>query len=163
MPLVMLTLYTEPMRIWSVHPSQLDAKGLVACWRETLLAQKVLQGLTKGYTNHPQLKRFRLCADPVQAVATYLHIIADEADARGYNFDRTRIVSSRPKTVEALMPVTQGQLDYEFDFLRQKVEARDKKWFATHFAKDARPEAHPLFYVIPGDIEEWEHVKNITK
>lgn len=46
------------MRIWSVHPSLLDAKGLVACWRETLLAQKVLQGLTKGYKNHPQLDRF---------------------------------------------------------------------------------------------------------
>ncbi len=153
------------MRIWSVHPSHLDAKGLVACWRETLLAQKVLQGLTKGYTNHPQLKRFRLCADPVQAVADYLHLMADEADARGYNFDRTRIVQPRSEkgANQIQMPVTQGQLDYEFDFLRQKVEARDEKWFAEHFAKDARPTVHPVFYVIPGGIEEWEHVKSIDK
>jgi len=30
------------MRLWSLHPRYLDAKGLVALWREGLLAQKVL-------------------------------------------------------------------------------------------------------------------------
>ena len=50
------------MRIWSLHPSLLDRRALVACWRETLLAQKVLRGLTRGYTNHPQLIRFRASA-----------------------------------------------------------------------------------------------------
>lgn len=39
----------KDMRIWSLHPSYLDAKGLVALWRETLLAQKVLLGATVGY------------------------------------------------------------------------------------------------------------------
>ena len=47
------------MRIWSLHPRYLDAKGLVAVWRETLLAKHVLEGKTKGYKNHPQLNRFR--------------------------------------------------------------------------------------------------------
>ncbi len=30
------------MRIWSLHPKYLDRQGLLACWRETLLAQKVM-------------------------------------------------------------------------------------------------------------------------
>ena len=79
------------MRIWSLHPSLLDRRALVACWRETLLAQKVLRGLTRGYTNHPQLIRFRAHPQPLGAVATYLCGLADEADARGYSFNRALI------------------------------------------------------------------------
>jgi hypothetical protein len=51
------------MRIWSVHPRYLDRQGLTAGWREGLLAQKVLTGTTKGYRNHPQLRRFRAAGD----------------------------------------------------------------------------------------------------
>ena len=47
------------MRLWSVHPKYLDSKGLVALWREALLAKQVLEGGTKGYRNHPQLDRFK--------------------------------------------------------------------------------------------------------
>jgi hypothetical protein len=32
-------------RIWSLHPKYLDARGLVALWREGLLAQAVLTKL----------------------------------------------------------------------------------------------------------------------
>jgi hypothetical protein len=32
------------MRLWSLHPEYLDANGLVALWREALLAQAFLQG-----------------------------------------------------------------------------------------------------------------------
>ncbi|HKX52383.1 MAG TPA: pyrimidine dimer DNA glycosylase/endonuclease V [Nitrosospira sp.] len=39
------------MRLWTLHPRYLDTKGLVAAWREALLAQKVLSGLTSGYTS----------------------------------------------------------------------------------------------------------------
>ena len=53
------------MRLWSVRPSLLDRAALVACWREALLAQQVLAGLTRGYTRHPQLERFRDAADPI--------------------------------------------------------------------------------------------------
>jgi hypothetical protein len=31
--------YLTAMRIWTVHPRYLDPKGLVAAWREALLAQ----------------------------------------------------------------------------------------------------------------------------
>ncbi|MEX3610411.1 pyrimidine dimer DNA glycosylase/endonuclease V [Rothia sp. LK2588] len=144
------------MRIWSVHPSLVDARGLVACWRETLLAQKVLRGLTKGYTNHPQLDRFKATDDPLAYICTYLHRIADEADARGYHFDRSRIVA--PSRELAPLPVTEGQLQYEFDFLCAKVSARDEAWWEQKL-RGASPAAHPLFTVVPGDIEPWEKIK----
>jgi len=37
------------MRLWSIHPSYLDRQGLLAVWREGLLALKVLKGETIGY------------------------------------------------------------------------------------------------------------------
>jgi hypothetical protein len=67
------------MRLWSVHPSLLDPKGLVALWREGLLAQKVLQGRTTGYRSHPQLHRFRQSGEPLAAIATYLWAVHDAA------------------------------------------------------------------------------------
>ena len=133
------------MRIWSVAPSLLDAKGLVACWRETLLAQKVLQGLTKGYKNHPQLDRFKASPDP----------LADEADRRGYSFNRSLIATEQAEGV-APMAVTQGQVDYELEFLKQKVEARDPQWYLDRFASPPAQRLHPLFYEVAGGIEPWE-------
>ncbi|WP_343214776.1 pyrimidine dimer DNA glycosylase/endonuclease V, partial [Dokdonella sp.] len=40
------------MRLWSLHPRYLDPQGLVALWREALLAKAVLRGETRGYTQH---------------------------------------------------------------------------------------------------------------
>lgn len=71
--------YRGRVRIWSLHPKYLDRQGLTACWRETLLAQAVLAGRTRGYRSHPQLERFREHPDPISAVGWYLHGIADEA------------------------------------------------------------------------------------
>ena len=142
------------MRIWSLHPAQLDAKGLVACWRETLLAQKVLRGLTEGYRNHPQLVRFRELDDPVLGVVTYLHQIADEADARGYNFDRTRLVAERDPQLR--MTVTHGQLDYEWQHLLAKLAVRDPQRYAALRSEQPRP--HGLFEVVEGGVAPWEVV-----
>lgn len=140
------------MRVWSLHPEHLDAKGLVACWRETLLAQKVLRGLTDGYRNHPQLTRFRATDDPVAAVATYLHGVADEADRRGYRFDRTRVVEAADPTLR--MTVTEGQVAHEWQHLLTKLEVRD---VARHQALlGVEPRVHPLFVVVPGPVEAWE-------
>jgi len=79
------------MRLWSLHESLLDSKGLVALWREGLLAQKVLLGLTTGYRFHPQLERFRATRNPVATISAYLWAVVDEARARGYNFDASKI------------------------------------------------------------------------
>lgn len=148
------------MRIWSLHPHLLDRAALVACWRETLLAQKVLRGLTKGYTRHPQLVRFRAASDPVAAVATYLSGIADEADRRGYRFDRTRIVICEPAAPEAVaanrLSVTTGQLEYEMAHLRAKVIARSPEWLPRLDDASTPPPTHPLFVTVDGPIEAWE-------
>lgn len=149
------------MRIWSLHPALLDRAALVAGWRETLLAQKVLRGLTKGYQHHPQLTRFRATTDPVAAVALYLDGLASEADSRGYTFDRTRIVDRTPAEREAAsglrLPVTTGQLDYEFAHLRAKVERRSPEWLARlEPYLGTTPPAHPIFEAIEGDTEAWE-------
>ena len=140
------------MRIWSFHPRYLDAKGLVALWREALLAQAVLRGRTRGYTRHPQLARFRDSSSPVAAIATYLRTVADEADARGYRFAAERI--ARTRTGERLR-VTTGQIDFEWRHFLRKAEVRAPQRFEELRAIE-RPESHPLFRVVPGSIAPWE-------
>ena len=110
------------MRLWSIHPEYLDAKGLVALWREALLAQNVLLGNTKGYTRHPQLNRFKNTGNPAGVIASYLRSIVDEADRRGYNFNRSKIVDKKAK---GRIPVTSGQVEYEFKHLLGKLNKRD--------------------------------------
>lgn len=144
------------MRIWSVHPRYLDRQALIACWRETLLAQAVLAGRTKGYTRHPQLERFRATPDPLAAVGAYLAALADEADARGYTFDRTRI--DEPDATVAPIDVTDGQLDLEWAHLRAKLETRSPE-VAQQWRTVERPEQHRSFRTVPGPVEPWERAQ----
>lgn len=141
------------MRIWSLHPALLDRQGLTACWRETLLAQAVLAGRTKGYTRHPQLERFREQPSPLASVGAYLSAVADEATDRGYRFDRGRIDLPGVAGADApIMPVTDQQLAFELGHLQAKLAARSPDRLAL--AVQARP--HPLFTVVPGLIASWE-------
>lgn len=140
------------VRLWTLHPKYLDARGLVALWRETLLAQKVLEGNTKGYRNHPQLIRFKAQTDPVACVATYLRFIQQEAVSRGYNFDRTKIA---PGQSRRRMKCSRGQLLFEWEHLKQKLKLRDPRKHAE-IKQSRSPEAHPLFVIVDGDVESWE-------
>jgi hypothetical protein len=140
------------MRLWSLHPRHLDAKGLVALWREGLLAQKVLAGQTRGYRNHPQLERFKRQADPSAAIAAYLTEVQREAARRGYHFDAGKIAAHGKV---ARIAVNDGQLVYEFEHLKKKLAVRDP---AAYAGLPARPELHPLFREVAGGIEEWEVV-----
>ena len=140
------------MRIWSLHPKYLDAKGIVALWREALLAKHVLEGKTKGYKNHPQLNRFKECSRPLDAINIYLLHIYKEAQHRGYSFDDSKF-SKIAKPIK--IKVTQGQLNYEFKHLLIKLKKRDGKLYKQLVA-DVLREAHPLFKVIEGAIEPWE-------
>lgn len=140
------------MRLWSLHPVHLDRVGLVACWRESLLAQAVLAGRTKGYLRHPQLERFRAAADPLGTLGRYLMGLADEADRRGYRFNRT-LIDSAGGQVEALT-VTVGQLDLEWRHLGAKLAVRSPEALACWL--DSAPSAHPLFTVVDGAVEPWE-------
>lgn len=141
------------MRIWSLHPHYLDRQGLTACWRETLLAQAVLAGRTRGYTRHPQLQRFREHPDPIGALAWCLHGVADEADRRGYRYDRQRI--DRAPTPEPTIAVTAGQLALEWAWLQSKLAVRSPE-VLRRWSTVTAPEPHPSFHVIAGPVESWE-------
>lgn len=143
------------MRLWSLHPKYLDAKGLVALWRESLLALKVLQGGTKGYRNHPQLLRFKATDNPVAALASYLKDICFEATQRGYNFDESKI----PKLeFEKKIPLNSDQLNYELEHLKNKLKIRCPEKYKK-LEKLKKPDFHPLFHLKQGAIEEWEHLQ----
>lgn len=143
------------MRLWSLHPKYLDPKGLVALWREGLLAKAVLEGKTRGYRSHPQLQRFREHEEPVLAINAYLHAVLDEAMARGYRFDRTRLGPyTRVKPIE----IGVGQIRYEWSHLLSKLSQRDPKHLQRLLGID-QPDPHPLMQVISGGIEPWEVVR----
>lgn len=139
------------MRLWSLHPSLLDAKGLVALWREALLAQKVLQGNTTGYRAHPQLHRFRQAAEPLTAISTYLWAVHDEATHRGYAFDASKIVLER-RTLS--LTVSRGQLTFEREHLKAKLRQRAPQRLQALRRRPLQP--HPLFVTVAGPVEPWE-------
>ncbi len=140
------------MRLWSLHPKYLDPQGLVALWREALLARAVLRGETRGYRHHPQLERFRSAASPFSAIDAYLHAVHAEAVLRGYSFDRSKFgrVRKHPQ-----IPVTAGQVRYEWQHLLRKLSSRNpavyERWCGTSV-----PECHCMFRVHPGNVEPWE-------
>ena len=140
------------MRIWSLHPKYLDAKGLVALWRETLLAKHVLQGKTKGYKNHPQLNRFNKTKNPVDSIDHYLSFVLLEAQSRDYNFDASKVAASFKRSKLA---VTKGQMDHETQHLLKKLKTRDwKKFKQVRSIRSLEP--HPMFRIKKGEIESWE-------
>lgn len=144
------------MRLWSIHPKYLDARGLTALWREGLLALKVLEGKSKGYTNHPQLLRFKAQKDPVISINAYLLYVLEEAEARGYKFDRNKLGRSGPFE---FIQVTSGQLEFELQHLLSKLRHRSP-FFYNKIKKVTFPEPHPVMTVIPGPVEPWEKIRD---
>lgn len=141
------------MRLWSLHPRYLDPKGLVALWRESLLAQRVLRGETKGYREHPQLLRFKLQDFPLASLADYMRTVHDEASRRGYRFDRSKINRKRGEVDP--IPVHAGQLHFEWQHLLGKLKDRSPEWH-RRYHDFKTPAVHPLFRIVPGDVESWE-------
>jgi hypothetical protein len=135
-----------------LHPKYLDARGLVALWREALLAQKVLRGATRGYRNHPQLHRFSGLANPPAALAAYLAAVHEEAVQRGYEFDASKIGVRR---FRGKMTETRGQLLYEWRHLKRKLKKRDPKRHRDLLPVKV-PAPHPLFRIVPGKMRDWE-------
>ena len=147
------------MRLWSLHPRLLDPKGLVALWREGLLAQAVLAGQTRGYKDHPQLARFQDTPAPRKYIAVYLQAVHVEALRRGYSFDAGKM--GRSGSVEPLT-VTTGQLDHEWVHLQNKLKARAPSWFAQVTRVECA-DPHPLFRVVPGAVAVWEVVATTVR
>lgn len=140
------------MRLWSIHPKYLDAKGLVALWRESLLANNVLKSRTIGYKNHPQLIRFKCSTNPIAAINYYLKYVWLEAIKRNYNFDSTKFIDI---DIIEKIKVNKGQLYYEKEHLQNKLKIRDVNCYNL-LINTTQIEPHPLFYIIEGDIEKWE-------
>jgi hypothetical protein len=146
------------MRLWSLHPWLLDRAGLVALWREALLAQKVLAGATKGYRRHPQLDRFRQSGHPMRAIASYLWSVADEAQERGYLFDVSKIAMRRGRVT---IPVTKGQIAYELTHLKQKLRQRDPtrlQLLSERISERKSVKINSTFKAVDGPIAPWERV-----
>jgi pyrimidine dimer DNA glycosylase len=140
------------MRLWTLHPKYLDARGLVALWREALLAQKVLRGETQGYRHHPQLLRFRQHRRPRIAIAAYLRGVLAEALTRGYEFNEAKILHA---THPARISVSRGQLYYEWTHLRRKLRVREPDRHRALW-RIKSPLPHPLFRIVAGPVEPWE-------
>jgi Pyrimidine dimer DNA glycosylase len=143
------------MRLWTLHPAHLDPQGLVALWREALLAREVLRGRTKGYRRHPQLLRFRSCPSPRAAINGYLAVVFAEAQSRGYQFDRSKL---GPAARVPRIRVTDGQLRYEWTWLQSKLRERSPAVYRRNLEVPV-PTAHPIFRVVPGPVAEWERVQ----
>jgi len=143
------------LRLWTLHPKYLDRQGLIALWREGLLAQKVLAGKTKGYIYHPQLHRFKRCVNPPAAISAYLKSILLEASCRGYAFDPGKIY---PYHFNKNILETEGQLLYEWEHLMEKLRIRSPRDY-QNWRTVSCPECHPLFRIIPGEVAGWERRK----
>jgi hypothetical protein len=140
------------VRLWTLHPRYLDSAGLVALWRETLLARAVLAGNTKGYRHHPQLTRFRAQPDPVGCVNRYLSVVYEEASRRGYRFDERKLT---PAIAGELIVETRGQIEVEWLHLLEKLRRRSPERYRA-LSDLRRPRPHPLFRIVPGAAREWE-------
>jgi hypothetical protein len=141
-----LTAERQTLPLWSLDPSYLDGKGLVALWREGLLARKVLLGQTRGYRHHAQLTRFRAREAPIRAIEGYLWRVLDESVRRGYTFARDKL-GHRPDTV--VLSVTDGQLRYELRHLKRKLRERASAHY-RRIASIATPRAHPMLRIERG-------------
>jgi len=142
------------MRLWTVHPRYLDPQGLVALWREALLARAVLRGQTQGYRHHPQLHRFQHHRAPRSAINAYLAEVLLEARHRGYSFDSSKVGAIRDRVG---LISTVGQLEYEWHHLLRKLKDRSPSHHGR-WRDVACPEAHPLFTIKPGAVEAWERL-----
>ncbi len=143
------------MRLWSLHPKYLDTQGLVAVWREGLLAKKVLERKTKGYTKHPQLIRFKKHPFPLKAVDHYLIYIFYESENRGFHFRRSKVEKAQDKI--NTITVTSGQIEYEFNHLKKKLSQRNPILY-KNLLMTKNIDTHPLFEVIKGNVETWEKI-----
>jgi hypothetical protein len=143
------------MRLWTLHPKYLDPQGLVALWREALLARAVLRDETRGYRHHPQLQRFRTQAAARSAINAYLAAVLAEAEARGYAFDRRKVGPARGRiTIRS----TTGQLEYERRHLLRKLKGRNPTLYRRWRSVEV-PDPHPMFRLDDGPVEPWERTR----
>ncbi len=113
-------------------------------------------GITKGYKNHPQLERFKKAKDPIGSINSYLLTIYKESLKRNYSFDKSKLQMTFIN--DEKIKVTDGQLKYEYELLKNKLKFRDiKKFDSIKTIKKINP--NPVFIVVSGTVASWERVK----
>ena len=149
------------MRIWTLHPRFLDRQGLLGQWREALQAKNALLDPhhSSNVCHERQLRRFK--AAKIQALScmgVYLHAVADEMILRGYKPN----VSLIPYYVgtPSLIPVTQGQVNFEIAHLMAKLTERDPSRLLplSKIRVLMSNQLNPIFKEVGGDIESWEKI-----
>jgi len=145
------------MRLWTLHPRYLDSRGLVSLWREALLAQAALAGKAGSFGSHPQLARFRQARSAKDAIRSYLLAIHAESLRRGFRFTLERIDGSGEQGARdaGVLVVTRGQLDYEWEQLRDRLRKRSPAALLKT-SEPFCPDPHPLFQVVRGPVAAWE-------
>ena len=134
----------------SLHPKYLDSKGLVALWREELLARAVLMNKTR-LQEPSQLERFKKAEDPVAAIDTYLLNVYKETCSRGYRFNKDKI---EDRFTKSTIKVINGQISYELEHLRRKLRLRDSSR-SSKLDGLTFPLPNPVFSIVEGDVEPW--------
>ena len=99
------------------------------------------------------IERFRAVPDPLGAIGDHLAGIAEEATARGYNFDTSKV--HRRSAGPLQLEVTTGQLALEWEHLLGKLSVRSPE-LAAQWSGIELPEAHPLFAIVDGPVASWE-------
>lgn len=125
------------------------------------MAKRVLEGRLTGYAKHPQLLRFKRHKRPLALINAYMYQVYLEAERRGYHFDLSKI---EPLVLRERVPVTRGQLEFEFLHLLRKLRRRDKKRFGE--LKNlplSSIEPNPVFKPTEGGVEEWERAETPTQ
>lgn len=159
------------MRLWSFHPIYLDRLGLLANWREGLLAQNAIQkaklknNKTPAYYNHPQLNRFKNSTYCDEYLSFYLLEIWEEGNRRGYKFNASKIACT--ESPEYRLPVNKGQIIYEFGLLQEKLYDRDRgKYYNNISLTQNNPykiKSNPVFAILDGGVESWENEKVLSQ
>lgn len=122
----------------------MDKHGLIALWREGLLAQKALNGGAKGYQNNPQLVRFKRQDNPLKAIGTYLSFVAAEGARQGYKLNHEKILY--PNFDEAVIEADLGQVAFEKEHLKDKLKRRDVIKF-EELSSSKTIDANPIFNI----------------
>jgi hypothetical protein len=89
----------------------------------------------------------------MEAVGYYLKELYFESQIRGYNYNYSKILY--PDAVVEPIFLSQGQIDYEFMILQERLKVRTPKKYEENLGV-SDPLSHPLFKIVPGLPEKWE-------
>ena len=90
----------------------------------------------------------------MQMLCNYMHTLVDEAERRGYSYNRSLIQLPQDSQILA---ETNGQLEYEWQWLAKKLKMRDPQRYVA--LKAIKPSCNPVFKIVAGPIQPWEKIK----